>query len=172
MRRMISQHLQEVLEMLAEKISKTDDGALSVYDAEVRNAFSVNASKIINLETEQELFPLENNTGKVLAVNEDEDGFVAVPKNSLLYLHIITESTTGKTMSFISKREEYTTLMQIYGDFQSGHLIAPLCIDPDESMTAVQTMFLNNNGLFVDIQNSINQDEVEFVAFTDQHVIY
>lgn len=48
------------------------------------------------------LFPLENNAGKVLAVNEDEDGLVAVEKGTKLYVHTLTSNSFNDTLIVIS----------------------------------------------------------------------
>lgn len=68
------------------KINVNDDGAVSVNDLEVRNEMFVNVTKMINLDTENILFPLEHNAGKILEINDDEDGFNAICPSSLTLL--------------------------------------------------------------------------------------
>lgn len=77
MKRMITQNLIDYIEKFKSKVGFNDDDAVSLADIEITGDISVKASKIINLETENALFPLEDNAGKVLIVNNDEDGVEA-----------------------------------------------------------------------------------------------
>lgn len=77
MKRMLDQKMIDYIAKLQKVIDTNSDGAVSVEDFEVSGDFSVNATKMINLDTENALFPLENNAGKVLLVNSDADGISA-----------------------------------------------------------------------------------------------
>ena len=97
MKRMITQELIDYLASLSEsqlndileKVSFDEYGVLHIDASVVVNELSIEEdggllyvylSQFVNPDNGNPLFPLENNAGKVLAVNEDEEGLVAVAK--------------------------------------------------------------------------------------------
>ena len=85
MKRMLDQNTINKLKELLSKVSITDEGQIDFGDNVIFIGSSTvidgvndeltleNLTKLVDISAEP-LFPLENNAGKVLAVNEDEDG--------------------------------------------------------------------------------------------------
>ena len=83
---LVSQLSQEELSWLAQmkELISVDNTSITFNNEVVLDIAAITNNA---REEEEPLFPLSDNAGKVLAVNQDEDGLVAVEKGTLLYKH-------------------------------------------------------------------------------------
>jgi len=127
MKRMLDQKTIDELQALLSKISVDDYDIINIEGLRVGTLevnedyggtgeiYIQNLGYIVDTD-ENQLFPFSENAGKVLAVNEDEDGLVAVEKGTKLYKHEIlatnSDSTKSYTAIIISTKGDLLSLAQ------------------------------------------------------------
>ena len=106
----------DLIELLS-KISIDEDSNLVFGNAiidtlDITNECYVKISKLFNNNSEDfdPVFPLVNNAGKVLAVNDDEEGLVAVEKGTILYKHEVYFNTEDDGFIVYSTSPEQATI--------------------------------------------------------------
>lgn len=134
MKRMLDQKTIDELSALLSKVSIDEDDIINFDSLKVSSALlyelwlmSDNPLENVFDSEGNSLFPLENNAGKVLAVNEDEDGLVAVEVSggTKLYQHIIEVSANNVlkgTIYLISNSSTaYSSLSSVRAAIMDGN---------------------------------------------------
>ncbi len=129
MKRMLDQKTIDNLKALLSQVSIDDNQQVIFFDnVNFQSFLKIPSLEVIVDEEGNPLFPLENNAGKVLAVNENEDGLKAVEVSGgiKLYAHTIgympSPSSAGKkTCVFItSKPTAYQNVKALVEDLEVG----------------------------------------------------
>ena len=159
MKRMLDQKTIDELKVLLSKISYSSGNikvsSLVVEDVLFAGQINCDLEDFYDSAEETHLFPLTGNAGKVLAVNEDEDGLEAIEVSggTKLYQHMIYDGDeTNYILFFTTKPTEYTINENQFLVINAEHIIALYYYDDTDGIlySCTQINFeLNGNDKLV-----------------------